>query len=128
MDQIGKNIKAYREAKGLTQEQLADQMGVTRQAVSNWENMKTQPDIDTLFRLAQIFGISVEELIYGEKRETVTNVTHVTHQTVQNIKKGISFGSTLAMVISFVKWQSIGWAILHGLMSWVYVIYFAIKY
>ena len=42
------------------------------------------------------------------------------------IRKGITFGTCLAMVISYVNWHSIGWAILHGLLSWVYVIYFAL--
>ncbi len=40
------------------------------------------------------------------------------------IKKDITFGTCLAMVISYVNWHSIGWAIVHGLLSWVYVIYF----
>jgi hypothetical protein len=41
---------------------------------------------------------------------------------------GISFGTALAIVISYTKWHSIGWAILHGIFSWAYVIYFAVKY
>lgn len=130
MDQIGKHIKKYREEKGLTQEQLAEQMSVTRQAVSNWENAKTQPDIDTLFRLSQIFEISIEELIYGEKRETAPEVINITKKIVHNVdvEKGLGFGSALAIVISYVKWKSIGWAVVHGLMSWIYVIYFALRY
>ncbi len=43
-------------------------------------------------------------------------------------KSGITFGSALAMVISYSTWGSIGWAIFHGLLSWVYVIYFMLKY
>ncbi len=43
-------------------------------------------------------------------------------------KTGITFGSALAMVISYTTWRSVGWAILHGLLSWVYVIYFIIRY
>lgn len=43
-------------------------------------------------------------------------------------KAGISFGSALAMVISYTTWRSVGWAIVHGLMSWVYVIYFMLRY
>lgn len=46
----------------------------------------------------------------------------------KSIKSGITFGSALAMVISYVNWHSVGWAIIHGLMSWVYVIYYLIKY
>ncbi len=44
------------------------------------------------------------------------------------VKAGISFGSALAMVLSYVNWHSVLWAIFHGLLSWVYVIYFAIRY
>lgn len=43
-------------------------------------------------------------------------------------KAGISFGSCLAMIVSYTAWHSIGWAIFHGLLSWVYVIYYLIKY
>jgi len=43
-------------------------------------------------------------------------------------KEGISFGCALAMVISFTTWKSVGWAILHGIFSWGYVIYYLIKY
>ncbi len=44
------------------------------------------------------------------------------------VEKGIGFGSCLAIVISYTTWQSIGWAIIHGILSWVYVIYFWFKY
>ena len=61
---------------------------------------------------------------YGEPRK-FTIVNHVNNKTVT---EGLSFGAALAMVISYVEWKSIGWAILHGLLGWVYVIYYAIKY
>ena len=44
------------------------------------------------------------------------------------VKAGISFGTCLAMILSYTTWQSIFWAIFHGLLSWVYVIYYIIKY
>jgi hypothetical protein len=43
-------------------------------------------------------------------------------------KTGISFGSALAMVISFTTWKSVGWAIFHGVLGWFYVIYYIIRY
>ena len=46
----------------------------------------------------------------------------------KTVKTGITFGSALAMVISYVNWHSVGWAIFHGLLSWVYVIYFVLKF
>lgn len=42
--------------------------------------------------------------------------------------RGISFGMTLAMIISYTAWQSIGWAIIHGLLGWIYVLYYIIRY
>ncbi len=45
-----------------------------------------------------------------------------------SVKTGITFGSCLAMIISYTAWKSIFWAILHGIFSWVYVIYYIIKY
>lgn len=43
-------------------------------------------------------------------------------------KTGITFGSALAMVISYTAWKSVGWAIFHGALSWVYVIYYVLRY
>lgn len=44
------------------------------------------------------------------------------------LKSGIGFGAALAMVISYVTWKSILWAIVHGILGWIYVIYFALRY
>ncbi|MBE6052637.1 MAG: hypothetical protein E7212_01795 [Clostridium sartagoforme] len=60
-----------------------------------------------------------KEDYYFSKNETIVNKT---------IKKGLSFGSCLAMIISYTAWNSIPWAIFHGLLSWVYVFYYWIKY
>ena len=46
----------------------------------------------------------------------------------KTVNSGITFGSALAMVISYTAWHSVGWAIFHGLLSWVYVLYYGIKY
>ena len=75
MKQIGKNIKKHRLEKGMTQDQLAEKLNVTRQAVSNWETGKTQPSIETLTAMATHFDISVEALIYGRSRPALTTGT-----------------------------------------------------
>ena len=46
----------------------------------------------------------------------------------KTVETGITFGSALAMIISYVNWHSVGWAIFHGLLSWLYVIYYVMKY
>ena len=58
-----------------------------------------------------------------------TNMEDNKSMTVKKtVKSGITFGSALAMVISYTTWKSVGWAIFHGLLSWVYVIYFLLRY
>ena len=66
---LGKRIAAHRKQLKLTQDQLADQLGVTAQAVSKWENDLSCPDIGTLPRLASIFGISIDTLLGCEPKE-----------------------------------------------------------
>ena len=63
----GNTIKTLREAKGLTQAELADQIGVSGKAVSKWETAKGLPDISLLQPLAQALGVSVVELMSGEQ-------------------------------------------------------------
>ena len=46
----------------------------------------------------------------------------------KTVKSGVSFGSALAMVISYTAWKSILWAIIHGLLGWIYVIYYILRY
>lgn len=67
MNKVSKNIKKIRSAKKISQDEIANALFVTRQTVSSWETGRTQPDIDTLCRLAEFFGVSVEDLIYGKK-------------------------------------------------------------
>lgn len=67
---IGKRISEYRKEINLKQEQLAEMLNVTPQAVSKWENDLTCPDISLLPELAKIFGITVDELLVGKKEET----------------------------------------------------------
>ncbi|MBP3569878.1 MAG: helix-turn-helix domain-containing protein [Lachnospiraceae bacterium] len=68
---IGTNIKRLRQNKGITQEQLGDAVGVSGQAVSKWENESTLPDILSLPKLADYFGISIDELM-GYKLNALT--------------------------------------------------------
>ncbi len=62
----GKRIREARKASGLSQEKLAELMGVSRQAVTKWEADKTSPTTDNLFRLADVLGTSVHALIGAE--------------------------------------------------------------
>lgn len=63
---LGNRISQLRKEKGLTQEELAQQLDVSPQAVSKWENDLTCPDISSLPKLAQILGVSVDTLLSGK--------------------------------------------------------------
>ena len=69
MDQIkvGKFIAALRKDKGLTQEQLGEKLGVTNKTISRWENGNYMPDVEMLSLLSKEFGVSINELISGER-------------------------------------------------------------
>lgn len=60
--ELGKKIAKLRTEKGISQEKLAEMLDVTRQAVTKWENGKSNPDTENLIRLAEIFGCSLDEL------------------------------------------------------------------
>ncbi|MBR0217553.1 MAG: helix-turn-helix transcriptional regulator, partial [Clostridia bacterium] len=60
--ELGKKIRQLRFKAGLTQEQLAEKLGIGAQSVSKWENAVAMPDITTLPLLAEIFGISIDDL------------------------------------------------------------------
>ena len=63
---ISKNIKTLRTDSGLSQEDLAEKLHVTRQTVSSWETERTQPDIDTLTALAAALDADIMQLLYGK--------------------------------------------------------------
>lgn len=77
--EIGKKLKAARAKCGLTQEQAADKLYVTRQTVSNWETEKSYPDIVSIVRISELYGVSLDELLKGDDEmmkhlEETTNV------------------------------------------------------
>ena len=82
---IGKRIAALRREKGLKQDDLAQMLEVSPQAVSKWENDQTCPDIALLPKLAQILGGSVDELLSG-KQEMQPAVTLVPEEQRKDIK------------------------------------------
>lgn len=62
---IAQRLATLRREHGLTQEQLAERLGVSRQAVSKWERTESSPDTDNLIALARLYGVTLDELVYG---------------------------------------------------------------
>lgn len=66
--EIGKKLKAARQGSGLTQEQVAERLYVSRQTISNWENEKSYPDIVSVVRLSDLYSISLDDLLKGDAK------------------------------------------------------------
>ena len=74
MDTIGKRISEYRKKKNLKQDELAEMLGVSPQAVSKWENDLSCPDISLLPELSRILGASIDEIVQGKKEEPIVSL------------------------------------------------------
>ena len=65
--EIGKKLKNARVQSGMTQENVAEKINVSRQTISNWENEKSYPDIISVIELSNLYSISLDDLLKGEK-------------------------------------------------------------
>ncbi len=65
---IGRLLQELRKEKGLTQEQLAERMGVARRTVSRWETGSNMPDLDILMELADLYAVDLREVLSGERK------------------------------------------------------------
>ena len=89
LDKIGKFIALNRKNKGLTQEQLAEKLGVTNKTISRWETGKYMPDLSLLKPLSEELGITLNELLSGEKIEE----QKIVENTEKNIINTIDYSS-----------------------------------
>ncbi|MDD3832053.1 MAG: helix-turn-helix transcriptional regulator [Clostridia bacterium] len=90
MQSLGERIAYYRKQKGYVQEQLAEKMGVTAQSVSKWENDITCPDISSLPLLAEIFGITTDQLLGVATPELTKQAQTLTNKEKSNLMLKIS--------------------------------------
>ena len=101
---LGERLKEYRNQEGLSQEQLAEKLNVSRQAVTKWENDKGIPDIDNLIVISDELNLSLDELLKGN----------------ENVKEKIIFDS------SAKKWHIL--VIIYLVAIVAYIAYFAIRH
>lgn len=112
---LGERLAKLRKAKGLSQEQLADELYLTRQTISKWELNQSTPDIDYLAKLSVYFGVTTDYLIKGEEQSdnaaTISESDGDRSDVLQSNKKlysrlfylgGIIIGVSLMGMIAFV--------------------------
>ena len=94
--ELGNRLKELRKQQNINQDELAEKLFVSRQTISNWENDKSYPDIQSVLLISEIFNVSVDQLLKGdvEKMERI-----ITEQTETDIKKMNTYGMGMLITI-----------------------------
>ena len=87
---LGNKIIKLRKRDKLSQEMLADKIGVSRQTISNWELNVTKPDTEYIKKISNVFGVSIDELLDNDIRDImekkISNTEKLTNKNTKNIK------------------------------------------
>ena len=120
---IADRIQSLRKSNGMSQEELADAVGVSRQAVSKWESEQATPDLDKVVIMSDIFEVTTDYLLKGI--EPVKTDDHKTMADVIDQKVLTKKNGKRAKTI--IKWVLIGFGILLGIDFISMLIYFLIN-
>lgn len=119
---LGENIKKMRIAQDITQEQLAEALGVSPQAVSRWENAASYPDIQLLPIIARYFDITVDKLIGADAARKEKKIKNIQEQVQKLRNKGKSYGA-VCLLKEKVKEYPNSAVLLYELASALYSFY-----
>lgn len=105
--EIGKKLKDARLHSGLTQEKAAEELNVSRQTISNWENEKSYPDIISVIELSNLYSISLDDLLKGDEKmmkhlEESTNVVKSNQKLIGAILINIVLVAVVIILSMFI--------------------------
>jgi transcriptional regulator with XRE-family HTH domain len=112
--ELGKQIKNYRIGAGISQEELADKIFVSRQTISNWETNKNYPDINSLILLSTLFNISLDTLVKGdieEMKETIKQTDIIVFKRMGRILTTLLVITLFSAAPLFVYYETIGFTL-----------------
>ena len=126
--ELSSQIKKYRTELGLSQEELAEKVYVTRRTVSNWETGKSYPDIHSLLLLGTLFDLSLDQLIKGDL-ETMKEI--INEQEVKKFNRystilSVLFALAIASAVPLFMWLEVYAFIPFGVI-WAVTLFFAFK-
>ena len=98
---ISDRIHGLRKTKGISQEELADMIGVSRQAVSKWESEQSIPDIEKIIALSDLFDVTTDYLLKGIENKKLANVRSVNASIFVVVATVMSF---IGLILSSVSW------------------------
>ena len=103
---IGVKLKEARLQAGLTQENVAEDIQVTRQTISNWETEKSFPDIVSVIKLSTLYNISLDKLLKGDE-EMIEHLEKSTNIVKSNQKLIIAIIANVMMIIAFILFNGL---------------------
>ena len=126
--ELGKQIKVYRQEAHLSQEELANRVYVSRQTISNWENDKSYPDVNSLVLLSEIFQISLDKLIKGdiEVMKSVIQKEEIGKMNRYGRIYTIMLIVTAVSAVPLFMWLGV-WALIPWGIIWASSMHFAFK-
>lgn len=116
--ELGKQIKKYRNDLGISQDILAEKVYVSRQTISNWENDKSYPDVNSLLLLSEVFDVSIDILIKGDIKEMKEQINTADREQFEKLSKVFSVFFIISIITPiplayFLSFVGVGiWAIL----------------
>ena len=126
--ELGKQIKKHRQEVQLSQEKLANRVYVSRQTISNWENDKSYPDVNSLALLSEIFQISLDNLIKGdiEVMKDVIQKEEIVKMNRYGKIYTIMLIVTVVLAVPLFMWLGV-WAFIPWGIIWALSMYFAFQ-
>ena len=109
---LNENLKELRKSKGISQEELAVQLKVVRQTISKWEKGLSVPDADMLRRIAEIFEVSVSQLL-GEKENQDTHENNIADQLEQINEQLVIKNRRSRMIWKIIAGIAIGFVVIN---------------
>ncbi len=104
-EKVGRFIAALRRERGMTQEEMGERLGVTNKTVSRWETGKYMPDVDKLLELSGLLGVSVNELLSGERlKDRETLIKKADENLTAALRGSVTFGLADRVAYFRHKW------------------------
>ena len=125
---LPEKLYTLRKKSGLSQEQLAEALNVSRQAISKWEGGKSYPDIHSLLLLSALFDVSLDQLIKGdlETMKLEVNAADVKAMNRDAIIYTVLLAATIILPVPLLKWFDL-YGLIPELLLWGSAMYFALR-
>lgn len=127
--ELAKHIKEHRARLGMSQEELAESIFVSRQTISNWETDRTYPDVHSLLLLSNLFNVSIDSLVKGdvEEMKAVLGIEAKRLNTLGVVMAAFGVAAIAWVLITLLLDQSMATIVIPAILLWVPAMVAAVK-